>query len=100
MTTAVKSDPPVRRRGGGGPGRPISIEMVESMRVVANNQDEWFLVREYRSRGSASSAANRMRRRDWDSLLGIRRKGSWEVVSRSYEPPKEGAGVWARRTKR
>lgn len=101
MTTikATRSDPPARRRGrGGGAGRPVSSALIEAMRVAANNPREWWLVAAYRSRGSASSAANRMRRRDWDALLTVRRKGSWDIVSRSYEDPREGAGVWVRRS--
>jgi hypothetical protein len=98
MMKAVRSEPPTRRRGrGGGGGRPVSPQLVESMTEVANNPNEWFLVQTYSGRGSASSAANRMRRRDWDTLLKVKRKGSWEIISRSYEDPEEGAGVWARR---
>ena len=97
MTRAIKSDPPARRSGRGG-GRPISEELVNAMRVVANHPDEWFQVAEYRSAGSASSAASRMRSRDWNEVLGIDEPTSlyaWRIVSRSYDD-REGAGVWAR----
>lgn len=99
MIHAKKESPPERRRGrGGGAGRPVSPDLIDAMRTVANNPDEWFRVAVYTSRGSASSAANRMRQRDWDSTLGIKKNGKmWEIVSRSYEDPNEGVGVFARR---
>ncbi len=95
-----RSTPPPRRTGKGG-GRPVSPELVSAMRVVSNNPDEWFLIAEYGSRGSASSAANRMRARDWDAILALPDGNGhvWDIVSRTYETPKKGAGVWAMRRK-
>jgi hypothetical protein len=91
-----KSKPPARRTGKGG-GRPVTPELVAAMQVVANNPDEWYLIAEYGSRGSASSAANRMRQRDWDELLNLSpQTHRWDIVSRTYEK-KAGAGIWARR---
>jgi hypothetical protein len=95
-TNPKKMKPPARRTGRGG-GRPVSPELVKAMRVVANNPGEWYLIAEFKSRGSASSAANRMRQRDWDEVLNLSpQTHRWDIISRTYEK-KEGAGVWARR---
>ena len=93
--TPKKSAPPPRRTGRGG-GRKISPDTIDAMRVVANHPDEWYQVAAYKTSGSASSAANRMRRRDWDEVLGINGTVVWDFVSRSFEDG-EGAGVWAKR---
>jgi hypothetical protein len=91
----VREEPPTVRRGHNGRGRKISATLLNAMRVVAEAPNEWFRIAEYPSRGGASSAANRMRRRDWEALLGFH-GGRWEVISRT---PEDGgpAGVWARR---
>jgi hypothetical protein len=93
--TPKKSTPPPRRVGRGG-GRQVSQETIDAMRVVANHPDEWFQVSAYKTAGSASSAAHRMRRRDWDEVLGIDGTVVWDFVSRTFEDG-EGAGVWAKR---
>lgn len=101
-----KSTPPSRRTGRGG-GRKLDAKTVEAMRVVANNPDEWFQIAHYSSTGSASSAANRMRSRDWEEVLGLVHPNGrdkqddnryvWDIVSRTFDDRSKGAGVWAKR---
>lgn len=96
-----KSQPPPRRTGRSG-GRKMDPQTIAAMRVVANHPDEWFQIAEYKSTGSASSAANRLRARDWEQELGYDGKGdehSWDIVSRTFEEDGKGAGVWAIRRK-
>lgn len=94
--SVVRSDPP-RRRGGNSTGRPVSKKLVDAMTVVAANPDNWYQVDQFASRGSASSAANRMRKRDWEATLRLRAKVAyeWDIVSRTMADG--SAGVWARR---
>lgn len=95
-----KSEPPARRVGRSGGRRP-DPKTIAAMRTVANHPDEWFQIAEYKSTGSASSAANRLRARDWESELLLNGKTKdryqWDIVSRTFDGEQKGAGVWARR---